>query len=175
MITFRLGYGGLHQNYNIAPDLVSVGKVIGGGFPVGAIGGRPEVLANFSPLTDGAVAWGGTFSANPVTMAAGTTALRRFGPEQINALNAKGDILRVRLAAAGVPVNGSGSLFRLVVEDTTAMWWELYRLGVLAGTNGLLSLSTAMIRSNRSVEASCKRHPRSPSGRELLTAPARRP
>ncbi|QBJ96005.1 aminotransferase class III-fold pyridoxal phosphate-dependent enzyme [Rhodococcus sp. ABRD24] len=144
IITFRLGFGGLHQRYGITPDLVSLGKIIGGGYPIGAIGGSPDVLSSFSPLANGTVAWGGTFSANPVTMAAGATALRLFDTERIEDLNSAGDQLRIELSAAGLTVNGSGSLLRLVVEDTTALWWELYRHGVLVGTNGLLSLSTAM-------------------------------
>jgi glutamate-1-semialdehyde 2,1-aminomutase len=144
VITFRLEYGGLHSRYGITPDLVSLGKVIGGGFPVGAVGGRPEVLSSFSPLTAGPVAWGGTFSANPVTMAAGLTALRRFTPAAIAELNARGDALRARLNDAGVPANGSGSLIRLVLKDTAKAWWALYRAGVLVGTNGLIALSTAM-------------------------------
>lgn len=144
VITFRLGVGGFHQSYGISPDLVALGKVIGGGFPVGAVGGRADVLAAFSPLGDGPVGWGGTFSANPVTMAAGMVALRRFADADVAELNAKGDRLRRQLADAGLTVNGHGSLLRVMVEDTTATWWRLYEAGVLAGTNGLLALSTAM-------------------------------
>ncbi|AIJ23955.1 aspartate aminotransferase family protein [Amycolatopsis methanolica] len=144
VITFRLHEGGLHQRYGIRPDLVSVGKVIGGGFPVGAVGGRAEVLSPFDPQTPDGVSWGGTFSANPVTMSAGLTALRLFGPAEIAELNRRGDELRSRLRDAGVAVRGSGSLLRLMAADTTKLWWSLYERGVLAGTNGLLALSTAM-------------------------------
>ncbi|MFD4249117.1 aspartate aminotransferase family protein [Amycolatopsis thermoflava] len=144
VITFRLHEGGLHQRYGIRPDLVSVGKVIGGGFPVGAVGGRAEVLSPFDPQTPDGVSWGGTFSANPVTMSAGLTALRLFGPAEIAELNRRGDELRSRLHEAGVAVRGSGSLLRLMAADTTKLWWSLYERGVLAGTNGLLALSTAM-------------------------------
>ncbi|AXB42708.1 aspartate aminotransferase family protein [Amycolatopsis albispora] len=143
IITFRLHEGGLHRTYGIEPDLVAVGKVIGGGFPVGAIGGSAEVLAPFAPAA-GAVSWGGTFNANPVTMAAGLTALTLFGTAEIAALNQRGDELRSRLRAEGVAVNGSGSLLRLMTPDPTRLWWDLYRRGVLIGTNGLLALSTAM-------------------------------
>jgi glutamate-1-semialdehyde 2,1-aminomutase len=123
---------------------VTVGKVIGGGFPVGGVGGRSEVLDAFSPLADGAVSWGGTFSANPVTMRTGTAALRMYDAPQVAALNASGDRLREELAARGVPVSGSGSLVRLLLPDPGALWWRLYERGVLAGTNGLLALSTVM-------------------------------
>jgi len=144
VITFRLGVGGLHHSYGISPDLVSLGKIIGGGFPVGAVGGRADVLGAFSPLGDGPVGWGGTFSANPVTMAAGLVALRRFAKADVAGLNAKGDRLRNQLVEAGLAVNGYGSLSRVIVEDTTASWWRLYHAGVLAGSNGLLALSTVM-------------------------------
>lgn len=144
VITFRLGVGGLHQSYGISPDLVALGKVIGGGFPVGAVGGRADVLGAFSPLGEGPVGWGGTFSANPVTMAAGLVALSRFAEADVGRLNANGDRLRSQLVEAGLSVNGYGSLLRVMVEDTTATWWRLYEAGVLAGSNGLLALSTAM-------------------------------
>lgn len=144
VISFRLGEGGLHRDYGLVPDLVSLGKIIGGGFPVGAVGGRADVLDAFSPLGCGPVTWGGTFSANPVTMAAGLVALQRFSGSVIDDLNARGDGLRRRLSDAGVRVHGRGSLLRLHVEDATATWWRLYEAGVLAGTNGLLALSTVM-------------------------------
>lgn len=144
VITFRLAAGGLHRTYDADPDVLSLGKIIGGGFPVGAIGGRAEVLETFSPLNDGAVSWGGTFSANPVTMASGLVALAKFGVTDVAKLNASGDSLRSRLSADGIHTNGSGSLLRLVSDDPTALWWRLYRAGVLAGSNGLLALSTAM-------------------------------
>lgn len=144
VITFRLHEGGLHQEYDLQPDLVSVGKVIGGGFPVGAIGGSAEVLSPFVPQTPGAVSWGGTFSANPVTMAAGITALRLFDSQKIAELNRRGDELRSRFHDADVTVHGSGSLLRLMTPDHGELWWSLYRRGVLCGTNGLLALSTAM-------------------------------
>lgn len=144
VITFRLAYGGLHTRYGITPDLIALGKVIGGGYPVGAVGGRADVLSSFDPTVGNAVGWGGTFSANPVTMAAGMVALRRFTPDAVAALDASGDALRLRLTNAGVVVNGSGSLIRLIVDDPAATWWRLYRAGVLAGSNGLLALSTAM-------------------------------
>lgn len=144
VITFRLGVGGFHERYGISPDVVSLGKVIGGGFPVGAVGGRDDVLDAFKPLGEGAVGWGGTFSANPVTMAAGLAALRRFAEPEVAELNSKGDRLRRQLVDAGLTVNGHGSLLRVMVDDTAAMWWRCYEAGVLAGTNGLLALSTAM-------------------------------
>jgi glutamate-1-semialdehyde 2,1-aminomutase len=69
VITFRLGYRGAQGIWNIDPDLTTLGKIIGGGFPVGAIGGHRDVMAVFDPRPGKpALPHGGTFSANPVTM-----------------------------------------------------------------------------------------------------------
>lgn len=145
VITFRLTEGGLHASYGVAPDLVTLGKVIGGGFPAGAVGGTADVMSVFDPGCRDAVGWGGTYSANPVSMVAGLGALREYGSAQIERLNRLGDALRERLSGAGVAVHGRGSLIRITEDmDLPALWWELYGAGVLAGTNGLLSLSTPM-------------------------------
>jgi glutamate-1-semialdehyde 2,1-aminomutase len=77
-------------------------------------------------------------------MAAGMVALRRFTADAITHLNARGDALRLRLNQHGVAANGSGSLIRLMFDDPGVAWWELYRAGVMVGTNGLLALSTPM-------------------------------
>ena len=144
VISLRLHWGGFHKNYGIDPDLISAGKIIGGGFPAGAIGGRANVLKSFRPGRERSVMWGGTFTANPVTMAAGLTAMRLYDKAAVEALNSAGDRLRVQLRSAGVPVNGHGSLLRIQTPDMRSLWWKLYNEGVLAGTNGLLALSTAM-------------------------------
>ena len=70
---FRLGLSGASGYYNVKPDLVTLGKIIGGGFPVGAIAGRPDVMDELSPK--GKVFNAGTFNAHPVTMAAGLATL----------------------------------------------------------------------------------------------------
>ncbi|MFC8178832.1 aspartate aminotransferase family protein [Rhodococcus sp. NPDC057297] len=144
VISFRLGYRGLHATYPIEPDLMSLGKLIGGGFPVGAIGGRRGVLECFDPRRTKSVLWGGTFTANPVTVAAGLATLDLYDEAAVSELNARGDKLRTELLEAGVRVRGQGSLIRILHDDTAALWWSLYERGVLAGSNGLLSLSTAI-------------------------------
>ena len=71
---FRLAEGGAAEHYGITPDLAAFGKVIGGGMPVGAFGGRRRVMRHLAP--EGAVYQAGTLSGNPVAMAAGLTTLR---------------------------------------------------------------------------------------------------
>jgi glutamate-1-semialdehyde 2,1-aminomutase len=74
MTGFRVARGGVQQIYGIAPDLTALGKVIGGGLPVGAFGGRAEIMDHLSP--DGPVYQAGTLSGNPLAMAAGLAQLR---------------------------------------------------------------------------------------------------
>jgi glutamate-1-semialdehyde 2,1-aminomutase len=71
---FRVGFGGAQSLYSVMPDLTCLGKIIGGGFPVGAYGGRKEIMAKLAPM--GPVYQAGTLSGNPVAMAAGVATLR---------------------------------------------------------------------------------------------------
>src|SRR5205085_8800911 len=70
---FRLGFVGAAGHYNIQPDIITYGKIIGGGMPVGAYGASKEIMSHISP--DGNVYQAGTLSGNPVAMAAGIAAL----------------------------------------------------------------------------------------------------
>jgi glutamate-1-semialdehyde 2,1-aminomutase len=144
VLTFRLARGGLHDTYGLRPDLVTLGKLIGGGLPVGAVGGAEAVMARFDPRRADAVGHGGTFSANPVTLRAGLAALEAWDDGEIARLNALGEGLRASLADQGWTVAGRGSLLRVHVPDPTALWWALYREGVLISVNGLACLSTPM-------------------------------
>ena len=74
MCGFRVGLGGAQALYNITPDLTALGKVIGGGLPVAAFGGRRDLMAHMAPL--GGVYQAGTLSGNPVAVAAGMTTLK---------------------------------------------------------------------------------------------------
>jgi glutamate-1-semialdehyde 2,1-aminomutase len=124
VISFRLAHGGAQSRYGGRPDLTTFGKVIGGGLPVGALGGRADVMALLAP--DAApvkVLSGGTFSANPLTMAAGQAALDVLTPAAVERLNGLGDDLRRRgnevFRRSRVPgqVTGDGSLFRIVLTS----------------------------------------------------------
>ena len=92
VLTFRFGLGGCQTDLGIHPDLTMFGKVIGGGFPVGAVGGRAELLRIFDPA-DMKVFHTGTFNANPVTMVAGDVSVRHLDEARI----AKMDELCIRL------------------------------------------------------------------------------
>lgn len=144
VITYRLDPAGMQARYELEPDLTVLAKIIGGGFPVGAVGGREDVMDCFDPERPEPIRWGGTFSANPVTMAAGAAAMRLYDAGAVDALNVRGDSLRRALTDAGISVSGQGSLLLLTTEDPHKAWWALYGAGVLVSPNGLMALSTAM-------------------------------
>jgi glutamate-1-semialdehyde 2,1-aminomutase len=167
IISFRVGYHGAQGRYGGDPDLTAFGKIIGGGFPVGATGGRAEVMEVFDPGTRGPrIASGGTFSANPISMTGGLATMRAMTPAAFDRLEALGARLRARLREvfrdAGVPgqVTGEGSLFRLLFTDRPLrsyrdldqaaearmerLFLALLEAGVLIHTTGLGCLSTPM-------------------------------
>lgn len=76
MTGFRVARGGVQEIYGIKPDLTALGKIVGGGLPVGAFGGRAEIMDQLSP--DGPVYQAGTLSGNPLAMAAGLVQLREL-------------------------------------------------------------------------------------------------
>lgn len=125
VLNFRQGYRGASARIGLEPDLITLGKIIGGGLPIGAIGGRTEIMAVFG--ADGrraALPQGGTFSANPLSMAAGLAAMQALDEPAFAHLEQLGDELRQRLCAAiarrGAPfsVTGSASLFRIHPRPT---------------------------------------------------------
>ncbi|MCW8329071.1 aspartate aminotransferase family protein [Photobacterium sp. SDRW27] len=120
VITFRNSYGGAQDNYSVQPDLTAMGKMIGGGFPVGALAGRKEVMEVMNPLADELLfPHSGTFSANPITMIAGLTAMQLFDQDAIYRLNSLSNQLRQQITEAigiaDIPacVTGNGSMFRI--------------------------------------------------------------
>jgi len=119
IVSLRVAQGGMQSALGLRSDLTVAGKIIGGGFPVGAVGGSAEVMAVFDPRPAAKVPHHGTFNANPVTMVAGLTAMRKLGPETYQRLDRLGCALRAGLAqaleAAEIPgqVTGAGSLFRV--------------------------------------------------------------
>ena len=89
VISFRTAWGGAQEKLGLRPDLTAFGKIIGGGLPVGAFGGRRDVMAFYDPRKGGArISQGGTFNANPVTMAAGVATLNALTPESYTRLEA---------------------------------------------------------------------------------------
>jgi glutamate-1-semialdehyde 2,1-aminomutase len=117
VLNFRLSYQGAAQAFGIQPDLGSFAKIIGGGFPVGAVGGTRQVMSVFDHTGSLKVHHGGTFNANPVTVTAGLETMRQMTPEAYDRLNRLGDYIRDRLRrmfrdrGLKAQVCGKGSLF----------------------------------------------------------------
>jgi glutamate-1-semialdehyde 2,1-aminomutase len=112
MTGFRLSYGGAQQVYGVRPDLTTLGKVIGGGLPVGAYGGRADVMSLVAPA--GPVYQAGTLSGNPLAVAAGLAMLRylKAHPEVYGDLERR--TAEITAAAPGsITVNRAGSMFTL--------------------------------------------------------------
>ncbi|MEW6037201.1 MAG: glutamate-1-semialdehyde 2,1-aminomutase [Pseudomonadota bacterium] len=122
MTGFRVALGGAQAHYGICPDLTTLGKVIGGGMPVGAFGGRLDIMEQLAPV--GPVYQAGTLSGNPVAMAAGLKTLELISqPKFFDDLAEKtrhlAEGLRVRAEQAGIPlsVNWVGGMFGLFFTE----------------------------------------------------------
>ena len=113
---FRLAYGGAAQRFGITPDLVTYGKIIGGGMPVGAFGGRVDIMSLMAPA--GPVYQAGTLSGNPIAMTAGLAQLRELHdhPEHYERLEQAGERLYggierlIRQSGAPCTINHIGSI-----------------------------------------------------------------
>lgn len=117
---FRLGIGGAQKYFNIIPDITILGKIIGGGFPVGAYGGKAEIMAFVAP--DGPVYQAGTLSGNPVAMSAGIKTLEIVRKEGFYSkleekCNYFYDNLENIIAKTNVKLNKAGSMFTLFFSD----------------------------------------------------------
>ncbi len=120
---FRLTSGGAQKLFGIEPDLTTVGKIVGGGFPAAAFGGRAEIMHLLAP--DGPVYQAGTLSGNPIAMAAGLATLEILSePNFYDKLNARADRfirqLTEVLAPKGITVNHVGSMFTVFFTGNSA-------------------------------------------------------
>jgi glutamate-1-semialdehyde 2,1-aminomutase len=123
MTGFRVAFGGAQQRYNIKPDLTTLAKVIGGGLPVGAYGGRRDIMSQIAPA--GPIYQAGTLSGNPLAVAAGLAMLRHLEshPEIYDRLETCGAALAAA-APKGVTVNRVGSMFTFFFTDCPVTDYE---------------------------------------------------
>lgn len=128
VITFRMSFGGAQEWYDVQPDLTAMGKIIGGGFPVGALAGREDYMDVLDPSrNDLPLPHSGTFSANPITMTAGLETMQRFDQEAIESINQLGEQARQgiqnAIANSGITacVTGAGSMFRVHLSENQPM------------------------------------------------------
>ncbi|MEO1188620.1 MAG: aminotransferase class III-fold pyridoxal phosphate-dependent enzyme, partial [Pseudomonadota bacterium] len=168
VLNFRLHYNGAAHRFGLKPDITTLGKIIGGGFPIGAVGGRDEIMAVFDNTEGALVPQGGTFSANPVSMVAGQVSMMHMDEGEYDRLEKLGDYAREKInetaALNRVPfsVTGLASLLRIHPKGKSpgtyvefaqsadqkqamaTLYDELVARGILISNTGLLALSTPM-------------------------------
>jgi len=168
VITMRLAYGGAQQIYSLRPDLTTMGKLIGGGLPVGAFGGRAQIMSLFDPAAP-RLHHSGTFNGNPATLAAGIAALDLLTEQAIAHINQLGESLRSGLRKViekyriDAQLTGIGSLvgihftrspirnYRDALEAPRSLLSVLHLLllnhGIMTAPRGLFCTSTVMSES----------------------------
>jgi glutamate-1-semialdehyde 2,1-aminomutase len=166
VISLRVAPGGAQQLYGVNPDLTTMGKIIGGGLPVAAFGGRADVMELLDPRREPNLPQGGTYNGNPLGMAAGVAALKELTPDVYEELNRKGARVKDQLAEVfashrmPAQVNGAGSLFAIHFTDvpvtdyrskatsnpriTHDFFLALVNHGVLMAPRAMGALSTPM-------------------------------
>ncbi len=125
VVSFRVNYAGTQDSYSVKPDLTALGKIIGGGFPIGALAGKTEIMDVLDPRgTFLKHPHSGTFSANPVSTTAGRVAMELFDEQAVLKLNtfvknARKQVEEViRIADVPVCITGAGSMFKLHFQET---------------------------------------------------------
>ena len=166
VISYRVAPGGSQEYYGITPDMTALGKIIGGGLPVGAFGGRRDIMDLYDPTTGPTVSHAGTFNANPLTMLAGAVTMEQLTPEVYRSLAEMTELLKqgirdvCREMEVSVQVTGLGSLFGIHFTDREIlnyrdiasgdydlrdrMFLGLLNEGILMASNLVGSLSTAI-------------------------------
>ena len=169
VITFRLSSGGMQETENVKPDLTALGKIIGGGFAVGAFGGRREIMEVFNPENSDSISHSGTFNGNHVTMGAGLVTLELYDSVAVTRLNKMGERMRNGFSGAftsnGIKaqVTGIGSVIGVHWSDeiivnggdvvrgakksgnlSQLLHLELLNQGIFSSSRGMYILSTPM-------------------------------
>lgn len=169
VITFRSNYAGAQQWFDVKPDLTAIGKMIGGGFPVGAIAGRSDVMDVMDPSSENLLyPHSGTFSANPISMTAGYVAMQHFDQVAVEKLNDLTNLakrtIESKIEKVGIPacVSGGGSMIRVHLKPCVPTTYreafldkketkvlkrlldELYRRGLMMINTCSFTFSTVM-------------------------------
>ncbi len=148
VISFRLAYGGAQEYFGTRADLTTLGKIIGGGYPMGAVAGRPDIMQMFDPTRPDAVVLSGTFHANPVALVAGIETLKAVTRPAIAELNKRAQGLHdemtrlFRRCRIPLQANAIGSLFNI---HALAGPIEDYRASALGNKELLKWLQLALL------------------------------
>ncbi len=165
VVTGRLSTGGAHKHYGIMPDLISLGKIIGGGIPVGAFGGRRDIMDIYDPRRH-QMYHSGTFNGNAITMAAGYATMKAYDAEKVDYVNALGarfkdGILEIyRDLGINMQISGVGSIYNTLFTNKVVrnyrdvataheelnkiLFIDLITRGVFNAERGMFAMNTAM-------------------------------
>jgi glutamate-1-semialdehyde 2,1-aminomutase len=122
VVTFRLTTGGAQVYNGISPDMTAFGKIIGGGIPIGAFGGKEDIMKMYDP-TAKMMYHSGTFNGNAISMAAGIAALKDYGAKEVDHVNRLGELFRSECnkvfeeVGIDIWVNGVGSLSNIIFSN----------------------------------------------------------
>lgn len=152
VVTLRLGVGGAQAAAGVTPDLTMMGKLIGGGFPVGAVGGRAELMEQLDPRLSDPLQHSGTFNGNLITCAAGVAATTALTGDAIDRMAVQGRRLAAELEALAaqhqipLSVTSAGSLVSLHGDEDLLEAMHLLALahGLYIAPRGMMALSTVM-------------------------------
>ena len=149
--SFRVSRGGAQESFNITPDMTTLGKIIGGGLPVGAFGGKEEIMELFDPTSDKYdIAHAGTFNGNPLTMEAGVAVMSNLNQKEFDQMNALGEKLRHKLRSVfdeinlGVQVTGYGSLFGINFNNQKIVDYRTF----IENDSGITKILFTYLRNN---------------------------
>jgi glutamate-1-semialdehyde 2,1-aminomutase len=158
--SFRVAPGGAQEMFGVTPDLTCFGKIIGGGMPVGAFGGRRDIMALYDPGVAGGarIAHAGTFNANPMTLVAGEAVMLALTPQVYRRMNELGELTRIKLRAAlaqagvAAQVTGVASLFGI---HFTSRPIKNYRDVVAGDAEMTRAVFTGMLNEGVLLQTSC--------------------
>lgn len=165
VVTGRLSLGGAQKFYGVTPDLTTMGKIIGGGTPVGAFGGKQEIMQMYDPR-EKKMYHSGTFNGNAVTMAAGLAAMKAYNQEAVDYVNSLGTLFKEGVLkiyeklGLNMKISGAGSIYNILFTDkgvknyrdvaaaheelNKVLYMSLLTKGVFDAERGMFCMSTAM-------------------------------
>lgn len=169
VVTGRLSLGGAQKFYGVTPDLTTMGKIIGGGTPVGAFGGKQEIMQMYDPR-EKKMYHSGTFNGNAVTMAAGLATMKAYNQEAVDYVNALGTLFKEGVLkiydklGLNMKISGAGSIYNILFTDkevknyrdvasaheelNKVLYMSLLTKGVFDAERGMFCMSTAMTKED---------------------------
>ena len=169
VVTGRLSLGGAQKFYGVTPDLTSMGKIIGGGTPVGAFGGKQEIMQLYDPR-EKKMYHSGTFNGNAVTMAAGLATMKAYNQEAVDYVNGLGTLFKEGVLkiydklGLNMKISGTGSIYNILFTDkevknyrdvasaheelNKVLYMSLLTKGIFDAERGMFCMSTAMTKED---------------------------